>query len=74
MLELLLLVLFGWLFISVIRLIFRSARGMEKITAIILFVVAFPTLISVLMIVGGIALLIPVVLIGVAFGILKGCG
>lgn len=74
MLELLLLVLFGWLFISVIRLIFRSARGTEKFVAIILFVVAFPTLISVLMIVGGVALLIPVVLIGVAFGILKSCG
>ena len=72
MFELLVLVLFGWLFISAIRLIFKAAWGLAKIAAIILIVAAFPTLIGVLMIAGGIALLIPVALIGVAFGILKG--
>lgn len=72
MFELLVLVLFGWLFISAIRLIFKAAWGLAKIAAIILIVAAFPTLIGVLMIAGGIALLIPVALMGVAFGILKG--
>ena len=56
-----------------IRLIFKAAWGLAKIAAIILIVAAFPRLIGVLMIAGGIALLIPVALIGVAFGILKGC-
>lgn len=73
MFELLVLVLFGWLFISAIRLIFKAAWGLAKIAAIILIIAAFPTLIGVLMIAGGIALLIPVALIGVAFGMLKGC-
>lgn len=73
MFELLVLVLFGWLFISAIRLIFKAAWGLAKIAAIILIISALPTLIGVLMIAGGIALLIPVALIGVAFGILKGC-
>ncbi|MBO5318071.1 MAG: hypothetical protein J6A74_06480 [Oscillospiraceae bacterium] len=73
MFELLVLVLFGWLFVSAIRLIFKAAWGLAKIAAIILIIAAFPTLIGVLMIAGGIALLIPVALIGVAFGILKGC-
>lgn len=66
-------VLFRWLLISAIRLIFKAAWGLAKITAIILIIATFPTLIGVLMIFGGIALLIPVALIGVAFEILKGC-
>ena len=73
MFELLVLVLFGWLFISAIRLIFKAAWGLAKIAAIILIIAAFPTLIGVLMIAGGIALLIPVALIGIAFVVLKGC-
>ena len=73
MFELLVLVLFGWLFISAMRLIFRVAWGLAKIAAIILIIAAFPILIGVLMLAGGVVLLIPVAVIGVAFGILKSC-
>ena len=73
MFELIVLVLFGWLFISAMRLIFRVAWGLAKIAAIILIIAAFPILIGVLMLAGGVVLLIPVAVIGVAFGILKSC-
>ena len=41
--------------------------------AVVLFVLALPTLIGCFLVVGGIALLIPVVLVAIAWGILKAC-
>lgn len=73
MFELLMLIVFGWLFISAVRLLFKAAWGLAKIAAIILVIAAFPTLVGVLLIAGGVALLFPIVLIGVALAILKGC-
>ena len=73
MFELLVLVLFGWLLLVAIRLIFKAAWGLAKIAAIILIIAAFPTLVGALIFAGGVALLIPVALIGVALGILKNC-
>lgn len=73
MFELLILIAFVWLFIKAIGLAFRVTWGLAKVVAVVLFVLALPTLIGCFLIAGGIALLIPVALVGAACGILKAC-
>lgn len=73
MFELFTLILFVWLFIGALRLAFRVTWGLAKIAAIILFVLALPTFIGALLLAGGFILLLPVALVGAAFGILKAC-
>lgn len=73
MFDILVLMLFGWLFIKAVGLAFRVTWGLAKIIAVVLFVLALPTLIGCFLVVGGIALLIPVVLVAIAWGILKAC-
>ena len=71
MFELLTLVIFIWLLVKTIGLAFRLTWGVAKIIASILMVIALPVLIICLVFVGGIALLVPVVMIAIAAGILK---
>ncbi|MGM9549201.1 MAG: hypothetical protein ACI3V5_05095 [Faecousia sp.] len=73
MLELLLVIAFGWLFIKAVGLAFKVAWGVTKIVAMLLFVLACPLLIAGLLFAGGVVLLVPVAMIGVAFGLLKKC-
>lgn len=73
MLELLIIVLFCWLFFKAIGLAFKVAWGAAKIAASILFALAVPMLIGCLLFAGGVILLVPVALIGIAFGLLKKC-
>lgn len=73
MFELLVLILFAWLFIGSIRLAFRITWGLAKIVAVILFVLALPALIATLLLTSGVFLLLPIVLVGMAFIILKSC-
>lgn len=73
MLEIITTVLFCWLFFKAIGLAFKAAWGVTKIVASILFVVAIPLLIGCLLFASGIILLIPVALVGIAFGLLKAC-
>ena len=73
MFELLVLILFIWLFVKSIGLAFRVTWGLAKIFAVILFVLAVPALIGGLLLASGIVLLFPLVLIGIAWGILKTC-
>ena len=73
MFELLVLIAFCWLFINAIGLVFKVSWGLAKVVAVILFTLALPTLIGCFLIAGGIALLIPVALVGAAVGILKAC-
>ena len=73
MLELLLLVLFCWLLIKAIGLAFKVAWGAAKIAAMVLFTLACPRRIVCLLFAGGVALLVPVAMIGAAFGLLKKC-
>jgi hypothetical protein len=73
MFELLVLILFVWLFAKAIGLAFRVTWGIAKVAAVILFVLAVPALIGCLLVAGGVALLLPVALIGAAWGILKSC-
>ena len=71
MVEILMLLLFGCLLVKAVRLMFKAAWGLAKVIAIVLMVAALPTLVGILMIVGGIALLFPVVLVGGAVWLLK---
>lgn len=73
MFELLILIAFVWLFSKAIGLAFKVTWGLAKVVAIILFTLALPSLIGCLLIASGIALLIPMALVGVACGILKAC-
>lgn len=73
MFELLVIAFFVWLLIKTIGLAFRLTWGFVKIVASILMVLALPVLIASLLFAGGIVLLIPVAMIGIAFGIMTAC-
>ena len=71
MFELLVVAAFLWLFIKGLGLAFRVTWGLTKAAAIVLFVLAMPALLGCLLLAGGVLLLIPVALVGIAFGVLK---
>ena len=73
MFELLVIAIFIWLLAKSIGLAFKLTWGVAKIAASILIGLAFPVLIVCFVFVGGIALLVPVVMIAIAAGILKAC-
>ena len=73
MFELLTVVIFIWLLVKAIGLAFKLTWGAAKIVASILMAIALPVLIICLVFVGGIALIVPIAVIGIAFGILKAC-
>ena len=73
MLELLTIAIFVWLLVKTIGLAFKLTWGAAKVIASILIGLALPVLIICLVFVGGIALIVPIAVIGIAFGILKAC-
>ena len=73
MLDFLLVILFCWLFFKAVGLAFRMAWGTAKILASLLFAVAVPLLVLCLIFAGGIVLLLPLALVGAAFGLLRAC-
>ena len=73
MFELLITVIFFWLLFKTIGLTFRITWGMAKLVASLLMVFALPILIFGLLFAGGVILILPVVLIGIAAGIVKSC-
>ena len=73
MFELLTIAIFIWLLVKAIGLALKLTWGVAKVAASILIGLAFPVLIVCLIFVGGIALLVPVVMIAIAAGILKAC-
>lgn len=73
MLELLTVVVFFWLVAKTIGLALKLTWGMARITASILIGLAFPALFICLLFVGGVALLVPLAVIGIAFGIVNAC-
>ena len=73
MFDLLVLILFAWLFFKAVGLAFRVTWGLAKVIAVILFTLALPALIGCFLVAGGVVLFIPVALVGTAFGILKAC-
>lgn len=73
MFELLTVIVFVWLLVKAIGLAFKLTWSAAKVIASILMAVALPVLIICLVFVGGVALIVPVAVIGVAVGILKVC-
>ena len=73
MFELLVTLLFVWLFIKVIGLVLKLTWGTAKVIAGILCVLALPILILVLLFAGGAVLLLPVGLVIAAFAVVKAC-
>ncbi len=73
MLDILLVILFCWLFFKALGLAFKAAWGAAKIAASLLFAVALPLLGICLLFTGGLLLLLPIALIGIALGLLKAC-
>lgn len=73
MVTLLTVILFVWLLGKAIGLAVKLAWGAAKVIAGILMVLAVPLLIVCVVFAGGIALIIPIAVIGIAFGILKAC-
>lgn len=73
MFEILTVVLFVWLLGKAIGLAFKLTWGVAKAAASILMVIALPVLILCLLFAGGIALIVPLAIVGIAVGILKAC-
>ena len=73
MFEILTVVLFVWLLGKAIGLAFKLTWGVAKAAASILMVIALPALVLCLLFAGGIALIVPLAIIGIAVGILKAC-
>ena len=73
MFDILITVLFIWLFLKTLKLTFRVAWGTAKIIASMLFAIAVPLLCICLLFAGGVVLLVPLALIGIAFGVLTAC-
>lgn len=73
MFELLIGIIFGWLLVKTIGLTFRITWGMAKFIACLLMVLALPVLILVLLFAGGVLLFLPIIMVGIAAGVVKSC-
>ncbi len=71
MFEILVIILFCWLFVKMIGLTFKVAWGAAKLIAVILAIIALPVLIVGFAIAGGVLLLLPVLLIAGSVWVLK---
>ena len=65
------IILCAWLFIKGIGLAFKITWGIAKIIATVLLILAAPSLIVCLVFAGGVALLVPIAMVSIAFGLLK---
>ena len=73
MFELFVVMIFCWLAFKAIGLALSITWGAAKILASLLFAVAVPVLFICLLFAGGLVLLLPIALVGIAFGLLKAC-
>ncbi len=73
MFEIVSVVLFIWLMGKAIGLAFKLTWGVAKVAATLLMVVAAPLLFVCLFFVGGLLVLVPLALVGIAIGIVKLC-
>ena len=71
MMDILLIVIVCWLFFKALGLVFRLAWGITKILVGLLVTVAAITLVGGVLFAGGLVLLIPIALAGIALGLLK---
>ena len=73
MLDILILVVFCWLSFKLLGLFLRMTWGIAKIIATLLFIIALPMLVLMLIFTGGMLLMIPLGLIALALGVVKAC-
>ncbi|MBR6528138.1 MAG: hypothetical protein IKT45_09400 [Lachnospiraceae bacterium] len=73
MFELLICFIFFSLLFKTIGLTFRLTWGLAKFIASLLMILALPVLIIVVLFASGIFLFLPLILIGIAAGIVKSC-
>ena len=73
MLDILFIVLFCWLFFKAMGIAFHVAWGTAKLIASLLFAVALPMLVLMLVFAGGLLLLVPLAMVAIAWAILKAC-
>lgn len=73
MLEIIITILFFWLFFKAMGLMVKMAWGFTKVIVSLLFTVALPMLLGCLLFAGGLVILVPLGLVALAFGILKAC-
>ena len=73
MFELLTIAIFIWLFVKSFGLMLKITWGAAKLIAGILVVLAFPALFVCLLFLGGLAMLLPLVVLGLALGVLTAC-
>lgn len=73
MFEMLVAIIFIWLFYLAMKLAFSIAWGLAKVIAVILCILALPALIVGLVSAAGAFLLIPVGIVAGAWGLLKAC-
>ena len=66
-------ILFFWLFFKAMGLALRMTWGIAKFIASVLFALALPLLVFCLFFAGGLLILVPLVLVALAFGLLKAC-
>jgi hypothetical protein len=71
--DILIAILFVWLFFKALGLAFRVAWSTTKFVASLLFAIAVPLLVVCMFFAGGFFLLLPLALVGIAFGLLKTC-
>ena len=71
MLDLLMIIVFCWLFFKALGLVFRLVWGVTKILVGLLVTAAAVTLVGGVLFAGGLVLLIPIALVGAALGLLK---
>lgn len=73
MFELITVVIFCWLMFKGIGLAFRLTWGIAKIVASFLMILALPLLVVCLLFAGSLALIVPLVVIGIAVAIMDAC-
>lgn len=73
MFDLLMIVLFGCLFLRSIGLMFQIAWCAAKVAAVVLLVLAFPVLAGCLLLAGGFLLLVPIGMALITVGLLRSC-
>lgn len=71
MIEILLTAIFIALFVWTAKLLFKISWGLAKILATVLLVLALPVLAVCLIFAGGVALLIPILIVAGVVGIIK---
>lgn len=73
MLDLIVSILFFWLFFKALGLVLKMTWGITKFIVSLLCTIALPLLVICLLFTGGLVILLPLGLVALAFGLVKAC-